>query len=324
MGLSQMESCHRSRMNQRPIIIRQPHPYVYLCLAIAWLFLIFSITSLWQMIFLWGVSGCLFFLQQSRTRRSLLSWRYLWILAIVYAIVQIFADAGTPFAPLIWTSGRLWGGWELRLTPEGLYAGILQTLRYLTALLSMTTLALVVKPEDIQHWLPHSWARLRILLSLLFNMLPMVMDEYQQIREWLSFQDRLFPSKQRQNAFLAAVLKVGVALRMLLSRALERSWKLSETMMVRGYGIGQSSRYLRMRFHKSDGLRVSLLIAIMLVYGYALLNLSIIKPDWISLNSFKRFCEWTSLLMFLFTLFSSFWGDVRKGRLDIQKRGNGD
>jgi len=243
---------------------RRPHPTVLFAFGVCWVLAAFVVASLaGQLMLLVGA----FWLLQQREQSWLAVWQQIRLTAPFLLLYGLFgAFFGTHTGQILWQVTAVPRLGHLVLTTASLHDAVVRTARLLDLIVALVVVSRWLQPDDIFSLMGRRFQRISMTLAMVLHFFPQFLVERNRIAELQALRASSQVKVQRRNLTrLVRGLRSSATLyQTLLQNALARSWRLSESMYVRGYGP-----HVRTRFSQSVWRRTDVAVSLLLLLSTA-------------------------------------------------------
>lgn len=264
------------RVVQRPT--RRPHPTLLGLYVLSWGIAVYSVhTVAQQVVMLTVVLGVLSMTSaDGRGGTRLLAWSVpmMFLYTLVSSLFGISDGVVLWYGPHIPTLGTL------TISTGGIRDSLLRTLRLWDLLTFLVIVMRRIRPDDIAHGLGRRFARVSLTLSMILNFMPTLLAERRRVADMVVLRGAIGSNTARSTRLRAQA----VVYQTLLMNALDRSWRLAESMHVRGYGSARRTNYKRAKWYRVDIWMGTVLLAALGVDIGWLVFARVGKPAWIGMS----------------------------------------
>lgn len=233
-------------MRGRRRLHRKPHPTLLVLSVLGWTIAVYELATIVQQVLLLLVVWAVLWMSSANGARL---WQVvIWSLPmmLLYAFVSsVFGQTG---GDVLWRGGHIPMLGTLTISTNSLQSGVVKALRIWNLLTLFIVVMRKVTSDDIAHWLGRRFSRVSLTLSIILNFMPNLLEERQRVNELVRLRGAVGTESPRTTRLRAHA----VVYQTLLMNALERSWRLAESMHVRGYsGMGRTL-YHRAKWYPID------------------------------------------------------------------------
>jgi energy-coupling factor transport system permease protein len=180
-----------------------------------------------------------------RPSTAFLAWASLPFILLYTFVSSWFAAPGDH----IWWQGPHvpWLG-TLAISEESVLGALFRAVRLWGLLSLFAALGAVVSVEDVAAWFGRRYSRVGLTVAMVVRLIPTLLEQRARIAEIV----RMRAAVSQSSPWSARLRAQAVVYQALMANALERSWRMAESMYVRGYGPLRRTLYTTARWRPLD------------------------------------------------------------------------
>jgi energy-coupling factor transport system permease protein len=180
-----------------------------------------------------------------RPSTAFLAWASLPFILLYTFVSSWFAAPGDH----IWWQGPHvpWLG-ALAISEESVLGALFRAVRLWGLLFLLTACGAAVSVEEVAAWFGRRYSRVGLTVAMVVRLIPTLLEQRARIAEVV----RMRAAVSKASPWSTRLRAQAVVYQALLANALERSWRMAESMYVRGYGPLRRTLYTTARWRLVD------------------------------------------------------------------------